>query len=62
MIEGEVTVSYSDGSEETVGAGELFYWPPGYSVRVGVDAEIILFSPQKEHCLVVDHLKGQLCG
>ncbi len=60
MIEGEVTVSYSDGTEETVVGGELFYWPPGHSVRAGADAEIILFSPQAEHCAVVDHLKNQL--
>jgi len=62
MIEGEVTVSYSDGTEETVVGGELFYWPPGHSVRAGADAEIILFSPQAEHCAVVDHLKNQLTG
>ena len=62
MIEGEVTVSYSDETEETVVAGELFYWPPGHSVRVGADAEIILFSPQAEHCTVVEHLKKQLAG
>ena len=62
MIEGEVTVSYSDGTEETVIGGELFYWPPGHSIKVGADAEIILFSPQAEHCAVVDHLKSQLTG
>ena len=62
MIEGEVTISYSGGTEETVVGGELFYCPPGHSVRVGADAEIILFSPQAEHCAVVDHLKRQLEG
>lgn len=62
MIDGEVTVSYGNGTEETVVAGELFYWPPGHSVRVGVDAEIILFSPQVEHCAVVDHMKCRLSG
>ena len=62
MIEGEVTVSYSDGSEETVVGGDLFHWPPGHSVRVGADAEIILFSPQAEHCAVVKHLSEQLAG
>lgn len=60
MIEGQVTVSYGDGSEETVSGGDLFYWPPGHSVRVGRDAEIILFSPQAEHCAVVDHIRKQL--
>ena len=60
MIEGEVTVTYSNGTEETVVGGELFYWPPGHSVRVGSDAEVILFSPQTEHCAVVEHLRKQL--
>lgn len=60
MIAGQVTVSYLDGSEESVTEGDLFYWPPGHSVRVGQDAEIILFSPQAEHCAVIDHLKAKL--
>jgi hypothetical protein len=62
LIDGEVTVTYSGGLEETINAGDLFYWPPGHSVRVGRDAEVILFSPQAEHCVVVDHLKKQLVG
>lgn len=33
MIEGQMIVSYADGSEETVDGGDLFYWPPGHSVR-----------------------------
>ena len=62
LIQGEVTVTYGDRSEETVNGGDLFYWPPGHSVRVGSDAEVILFSPQAEHCEVVDHLRKQLTG
>lgn len=61
-IEGEVLVSYHDGSEEKVSGGDLFYWPPGHTVKVNKDAEIILFSPQEEHVKVVDHLKKQLMG
>lgn len=60
LSEGEVTVTYGDGQEETIHGGDLFYWPPGHSVRVGSDAEVIMFSPQAEHCAVVDHLKKQL--
>jgi hypothetical protein len=62
LLEGEVTVTYGNGTEETVVGGDLFYWPPGHSVRVGADAEMILFSPQAEHCAVVEHLKKQLGG
>jgi len=62
LIEGQVTVTYSDGSEESIEGGDLFFWPAGHTVRVGSDAEIILFSPQTEHCEVVDHLRRQLAG
>jgi hypothetical protein len=62
LIEGHVTVTYADGREETVVTGDLFYWPPGHTVKVGEDAEIILFSPQLQHCQVVDHLHKRLCG
>ena len=62
LSEGEVTVTYGDGKEETIQGGDLFYWPPGHTVRVGSDAEVIMFSPQAEHCAVVDHLKRQLGG
>jgi hypothetical protein len=60
MIQGTVTVRYLDGSEETVGGGDLFYWPPGHSVRVGEDAEFVLFSPQDEHTHVLDHINRKL--
>lgn len=62
LIEGELVVSYTDGKEETVRAGDLFYWPPGHSVRVNIDAEVILFSPQHEHGVVMDHINAQIAG
>jgi hypothetical protein len=62
LMEGEVTVTYKDGQEETISGGDIFYWQPGHTVKVGKDAEIILFSPQAEHCQVVDHLHKQLVG
>lgn len=62
LIEGELVVSYTDGTEETVRGGDLFYWPPGHSVRIAIDAEIILFSPQHEHGLVMDHINSQIAG
>jgi hypothetical protein len=62
LIEGELVVSYTDGNEETVKAGDLFYWPPGHSVRINIDAEIILFSPQHEHGAVMDHINEQIAG
>lgn len=62
LIEGDITVTYTDGSKESVNGGDLFYWPPGHTVAVTQDAEVILFSPQQEHCAVVEHLRRQLVG
>lgn len=60
MLAGDVVVSYRDGSTERCATGELFYWPPGHSVRVEEDAELIMFSPQAEHEAVMDHILTKL--
>lgn len=60
IIKGELTVTYKTGETEDVHSGELFYWPPGHSVEVGKDAEFVLFSPQREHTPVMDHIKKKL--
>lgn len=62
MLAGEVVVSYTDGSAETCTQSDLFYWPPGHSVRVVEDAEVILFSPQHEHTQVLDHMLNAMKG
>lgn len=60
MLQGELTVTYADGTHEVTKSGDLFYWPPGHTVKVGQDAEIILFSPQKEHSGVIDHILDKI--
>lgn len=60
VLDGQVTVTYRDRSTEQVSAGELFHWPPGHSVRVDADAEIVLFSPTHEHTVVMDHMKQKM--
>jgi hypothetical protein len=62
VVRGRLTTTDADGREETVGADDLFYWPPGHNVRVDSDAEIIMFSPQREHSHVIDHMIGKLQG
>jgi len=62
LLEGQVTTTFADGTEETVGGGELFYWPPGHTVRVGEDAEVILFSPQAEHTAVLEHMLERMAA
>lgn len=62
LIQGQLTVTYADASSEIIRGGDLFYWPPGHTVRVGEDAEVILFSPQDEHTAVMDHMLEKLRG
>jgi hypothetical protein len=62
VISGEVVVTYTDGAEDTCRGSELFYWPPGHSVRVVADAELILFSPRAEHLHVLDHMSAQMAA
>ena len=62
VLQGELTVTYADGIEETITGGDLFYWPPGHTVKVGQDAEVILFSPQHEHSEVIDHMLNKMSG
>jgi len=62
MISGEVVVSYTDGKTDTCQGNDIFYWPPGHSVRVVKDAEVILFSPQHEHGEAMDHMLEVMKG
>jgi hypothetical protein len=56
VLRGQVTTTDAKGAQETVKASDLFYWPPGHNVRVDADAEIVMFSPQHEHTLVINHM------
>jgi hypothetical protein len=62
VLHGELTVTYTDGKQETINGGDLFFWPPGHTVKVGADAEVVLFSPQHEHSKVIDHMLRKMAG
>ncbi len=62
ILEGRLTVSFADGHQEVAGAADLFYWPPGHTVKAEQDTEMILFSPQHEHSHVIDHILEKLKG
>ncbi len=60
ILEGAVHVLYADGKQEVAQAGDLFYWPPGHSVRVEKDTTFVEFSPKQELKSVYDHIGRQL--
>ena len=61
LLEGRLTVTYGDGSVETVNGGDMFYWPPGHTVKAEQVSEVVLFSPH-EHAKVIDHIASKLQG
>ena len=62
VLRGQITTTDRNGGRETVSANDLFYWPPGHNVKVDADAEIIMFSPQREHSQVINHMIEKVKG
>lgn len=62
VLRGRITTTDAKGAQETVNANDLFYWPPGHNVKVDADAEIVMFSPQREHSQVIDHMIKKVQG
>jgi len=62
VVRGRLTTTDAAGVQETVNANDLFYWPPGHNVKVDADAEIVMFSPQREHTHVIDHMLNAMKG
>ena len=62
VLRGQLTTTDANGARETVNANDLFYWPPGHNVKVDADAEIVMFSPQREHSHVIKHMIEKVKG
>lgn len=60
VIEGRIRVNYEDGTEETVNAGELYYWPAGHTVFVEEAVKMVEFSPHDQMSQVLTHVVGKL--
>jgi hypothetical protein len=48
MVKGAVTMRYSDGSSETLRAGQAYYIRPGHNAHVDEDCEIVEFTRADE--------------
>jgi hypothetical protein len=60
VLKGSIHVCFGDGRTETVRAGEVYYWPPGHTVRVDDEYEALEFSPAAQMAEVMAHLKLRL--
>jgi mannose-6-phosphate isomerase-like protein (cupin superfamily) len=57
VLEGRIRVSYTYGTEETVEAGQFYYWPPGHTVRFEEDTTYVEFSLKQEMSEVLVHVE-----
>lgn len=60
VVEGRIAVRYADGQEEEIGPGDVYYWPPGHTVRFVEDTRYIEFSPTEQMTAVLAHVKQQM--
>ena len=56
VFEGSIRVIYTDGSEELVTAGDVFYLPSGHTAIVEEDVQFLEFSPSQEFEEVMDNV------
>jgi len=62
VIEGNIRVKYEDGTEEVVGAGEIYYWPSGHTVVVEEAVKMVEFSPHNQMSQVLRPRRWQAVG
>ena len=60
VVQGSIHVRYADGTQETVCAGDVYYWPPGHTISVDEDYEALEFSPAVQMTEVIAHLNKVL--
>jgi hypothetical protein len=60
VLEGAITVQYADGTQETTGAGELYYWPGGHTGWTDNGVVFMEFSPAEQLQPILEHLGAQL--
>jgi hypothetical protein len=60
ILKGSLFVKYSNGSEVTLKAGDLFYMPPGHTGVVTEDLKLMDFSPAMEMKELVKHIEKKL--
>jgi hypothetical protein len=45
VLQGDITLRYRDGTEETVRAGDLYYWPAGHTGRSDQGVVFVAATP-----------------
>lgn len=56
VLKGSIHVRYTDDSEEVIGAGEIFYLPPGHTAWLDEETAFVEFSPTEGYDEVLAHV------
>jgi hypothetical protein len=62
LLEGRIHMRFADGREETVEAGEVFYWPAGHTGWVDQDTAFLELSPAHAMEGFLDHIKKKVAA
>ncbi|PVD50665.1 hypothetical protein DC498_18920 [Terrimonas sp.] len=62
VIDGALKVRYPGGKEETITAGEVFYWPAPHTGVVEKNVKFIDISPDGKFIPVMDHLAKKVAA
>jgi hypothetical protein len=62
VLKGAIRLRYTDGKEEVVRAGEVFYVASGHTALVEEDLAMIEISPEKEYNEVMEHIVSKMSG
>jgi hypothetical protein len=58
VFKGALHIGYTDGAEEVVKAGDVYYMPPGHTVwTTDEDTAILILGPEKEEMEVLQHME-----
>ena len=60
VIDGSLRIKYPGGKEDTVNAGEVFYWPAPHTGVVDKNVKFIDISPDSKFIPVMDHLAKKM--
>lgn len=60
VLEGSIHLRHADGTQETIEAGELYYWPAGHTAWTDEDAVFLEVGPIEPMRQFGEHAKAKV--
>ena len=62
VLDGAIVARYGSGTEETIGAGELYYIPAGHTMRFETATRYLDMSPTEQANIVSAHMDWKMAA